>query len=330
MEEKKKARKIMVRAAMWAGAALILLWVFRRAPLDRMIADLALINVPLFLAVIVGFSALTLALDSVTHYWLFNRFNPPLGFLDTLRCRGETYLLLSLGFLYGQGGMAYAVSRRTAKPITEVTGSVFFLMLNTLISLMVFPTLTLLFFLSATAAPEFRASREWSIVARWLMISWPLIILHFVFWAKRWDNPLRRRLVGGLAGAFDQAGARDYAIALGLRFLQTLCWCAFTWLGLRAAQVHISLFDLMALGPLIGLISAVPTPGRLGPGQAAWLLLFQHKADPAALAAFSIIWVMSINIMRWIIGAVFLALPGAARIKKSPPSSDSGANEKPP
>jgi hypothetical protein len=179
----------------------------------------------------------------------------------------------------------------------------------------VFPTLAMIFFIRETAAPGFRSSPEWGIVMKWLMISWPLIILHFVFWARRWDNPLRRKLVGGLARAFDDAGPADYAVALGLRMAQTMAWCAFTWLGLRAFSARVPLFDLMALGPLVGLISAIPTPGRIGPGQAAWLLLFSHLVDPAVLVAFSIIWVMGINVMRWVIGAVFLALPGAVPVR---------------
>jgi len=301
---------------MWAGAAAVLVWIFRRVPLDQALEALSGVRLGSFLAVAAGFSALTLLLDSLTHYWLFNRFNPPLDFWSTLRCRGETYLLLSLGFLYGQGGMAYAVSRRAKKPLAEVTGSILFIMLNTLISLMVFPTLALIFFIRETAAPEFRSSPEWSIVVRWLVVSWPLIILHFVFWARRWDNPLRRRLVGGLARAFDDAGPKDYAVAIGLRSVQTVAWCAFTWLGLRSFSAQVPLFDLMALGPLVGLISAIPTPGRIGPGQAAWLLLFSHRADPAALVAFSIVWVMGINVMRWLIGALFLALPGAGPLRR--------------
>ena len=173
---------------------------------------------------------------------------------------------------------------------------------------------------SAGGSGPFRSSPEWSIVVKWLMISWPLIVLHFVFWARRWDNPLRSRLVGGLARAFDAAGPRDYAVALGLRMAQTMAWCAFTWLGLRTFSARVPLFDLMALGPMVGLISAIPTPGRIGPGQAAWLLLFSHRADPAVLVAFSIVWVMSINVMRWLIGALFLALPGAASLKRGGPA----------
>ena len=308
-EGSRPTRKIIIRAVMWAAAILILVWIFRRVPPDQALESLKRVKVPLFILVIAMFASLTLLLDSITHYWLFNRFNPPLDFLTTLRCRGETYILLSLGFLYGQSGMAYAVSRRAQKPLADVTGSLLFLMLTTLISLMVFPTLALLLFINQTIAPEFRASWEWAIVVRWLLISWPLIILHFVFWARRWDNPIRRRLTQGLSSAFDRAGVKDYGIALALRTVQTLCWCLFTWLGLIAFGVSIPLFDLMTLGPLIGLISAIPTPGRIGPGQAAWLLLFQNIADPAALAAFSLLWVISINITRWLIGAVFMIFP---------------------
>jgi hypothetical protein len=325
VSETPRRRRLMVRGLMWAAAVLILVWIFSRVDPSDIIIALKRTRPFTFAAAVLLFSCVTLILDSITHFWLFNRFNPRIDFLTTLRCRGETYLLLSLGFIYGQGGMAYSVSRRADKPLSEVTGSILFLMLNTLISLMVFPTIALVFFINETAAPEFRASKEWSIVVRWLVISWPLIVLHYLFWARRWDNPLRRRLKEGLSTAFDQARITDYAVALGLRLIQVVFWVGFTWLGLKAFMIDITVFDLMIIGPLVGLISAIPTPGRIGPGQAAWLLLFQHRADPAALVAFSLLWVVGINILRWIIGAMFLALPGGPSSMDEKPRARGGA-----
>ena len=97
---------------------------------------------------------------------------------------------------------------------------------------------------------------------------------------------------------------------LGLRLIQVFLSVGFSWLGLRAAGAAIPLKDLMILGPIVGLAAAIPTPGRLGTSQAAWVLLFEHIADPELLFAFSLLWTVSVNVIRWAVGAVFISLPG--------------------
>lgn len=304
-------RKWVARVLLWAAAIGILAWIFRRVPLADTWAALGRTNPWAFAAVAVGFSALTLLLDSLTHFWLFRRFNPPVTFGGALRARGESYLLLALGFLYGQGGMAYAMSRRLGKPVRETGSSVMFLMFNNLMAMMVFPTLALLLFWGQVATAGFRETPEGRIILRWLVISWPICLLLVLFFIRDWDNPVRRRLKAGLSQAFDQARVRDYAAAMSLRGLQVVVWCIFSWCGLRAFGIAIPLADLFLLGPIIGLASAIPTPGRLGTSQGAWLLMFQHQVAPAALVAFSLLWTVAISLLRWLIGAIFLALPGA-------------------
>lgn len=291
---------------MWAIAAAALAWIFSKTPPREVLDALARTSPLLFATWTVTFCLLTLFLDTVTHYWLFNRFNPRMDFITVLRTRGETYLLLSFGFLYGQGGMAWFISRRTGKPLAEVGGSILFLMFNSLLILLAFPTLALLLFVPQMADSAFRQSEEWKVVATWLMVSWPLIALHFIFWGKFWDNPLRRRLTGGLALAFGRADWKDYAAALLLRGVQSVNWCVFSWLALLSCSIHLPFKNLLLFGPMIGLISAIPTPGRLGTTQAGWGLLFQNQADLAGLVAFSLLWTVSVNILRWLFGAVFL------------------------
>jgi uncharacterized membrane protein YbhN (UPF0104 family) len=291
---------------MWAGAAGVLFWIFKKVPPGEAIAALQQVRPLFFASVIVVFSMLTLLLDSMTHFWLFNRFNPPADFRAVLRARGESWLLLSLGALYGQGGMAWLMSRRTGKPLAEVTGSLLFLMFTSFLALIVISSVSLVFFIDRAAASGFRSSPECKIVSRFLLICWPVGIAFILFWIKDWDNPLRRRLKQGVHTAFDRARARDYLTAFALRALQFVLWACFSWAALRAALISISLPELFILGPIIGLISAIPTPGRLGTSQGAWLLLFQHGADPASLIAFSLLWTISTNLVRWLFGAFFL------------------------
>jgi hypothetical protein len=313
-ENKSRARSKWARAAWWALAALILWWVFRRVPLGEVLAAAERGRLGAFAAVAAGFTVATFLFDSLTHFWLFRRFLPPVAFKTVLRARGESYLLLSLGFLYGQGGMAYLMSRRTGKPVAETAGALLFIMFANLIAMMIFPTFSALFFMRDLAGTQLMASEEWRLTLRWLAISWPLCILLALFWARDWNLPFRRRLKQGVGRALDQARPGDYAVAVGLRGAQVLSWCFFSWLGLRSFGLAVPFRSLLLLGPIVGLAAVIPTPGRLGTSQGAWLLLFGRLLDPAGLLAFSLVWTIGINLLRWLIGAVFFALaPGAER-----------------
>jgi hypothetical protein len=121
------------------------------------------------------------------------------------------------------------------------------------------------------------------------------------------EGGLRRRAGAGLGRTFSQASFRDYLSTIGLRMAQVVNWMIFSWLGLMAAGVTLPLRAIFTLGPLIGLAAVIPTPGRLGTSQAAWVLCFQHLAPAEALFAFSLLWTLSVNLLRWIIGSLFFA-----------------------
>ncbi|MFO8056118.1 MAG: lysylphosphatidylglycerol synthase domain-containing protein, partial [bacterium] len=252
----------------------------------------------------------TFLLDAVAHWWVLGRFNPPMSFRQTVASRGESYLLLSLGFLYGQGGMAYSVSKRTGKPLGEVAGSLLFLMFNNFLVLLLFPTVALAVLINRVLSPGFIESQQFSTLLWWLGVSWPVSILLIVFFARDWDNPLRRRLKKGIHTAFDKATVKDYATALSLRGVQVVNWCVFSWLGLMAFDVGISFSMLLLLGPIIALAAVIPTPGRLGTSQGAWVLMFGYLAhvEPAALFAFSLMWTILVNLLRWLTGMVSLLI----------------------
>lgn len=286
-------------------AALALALVFMRVPAADALTAARKGRLELFALVALTFTVLTYLLDSSVHYWLFRRFLPPITAGDVFRSRGETYLLLSLGFLYGQGGMAYVISRRTGKSLSETAGALLFLLLNSLISVLIFPTLAILMLAPGS---DLTSAREWKQMPVWLGVSWLICAAVMVFWARDWKLPLRDRLKRGLGSTLDRARPRDYAVAVSLRTVQMVSWCFFSWLGLRTFGIEIPLSSLLVLGPIIGLAAVIPTPGRLGTSQGAWLLLFGAHYDPAGLLAFSLCWTVIINLMRWTLGAVFVAL----------------------
>ncbi len=303
--EKKKNR--IVRAAMWALAIFSLGWIFLRVPLPEVIRAVKMVEPLGFASAALGFLLCTFALDSFTHHALFKRFNGPADARQVIMARGESYLLLALGFLYGQGGMAYLASRRLGKPLIEISGSILFLMFCTLCSLLVFPTIALLFFREELVTPELVAGPEWRIAVTWIIASWPIIALALIFWIPDWNFSLRKKLKGGIYVAFDRARPADYALFVGLRILQIVLWLFFAGLAMASADVHIKASELALLGPIVGLVTAVPTPGRIGPAQGAYLVLFHGRAADANLLAYSLLWAAASTALRWIFGVLFLA-----------------------
>jgi len=285
-------------------AALALALVFMRVPAADALAAARQGRIELFLGVAVAFTILTYLLDSVVHFWLFRRFLPPIAAAQVFRARGETYLLLSLGAIYGQGGIAYVISRRADKPLAETAGALLFLMLNSLISVLIFPTLALILL---APGDTLTSAREWNQMPVWLGTSWLLCAAVVIFWAHDWKLPLRERLKRGLGSTLDRARPQDYAVAISLRSLQIVSWSFFSWLGLKTFGVEIPLSSLLVLTPVIGLAAVIPTPGRLGTSQGAWLLLFGAHYDPARILAFSLCWTVGVNLMRWTLGALFVA-----------------------
>ena len=300
------SNKRIVKIFMWLLVVAVFVWIFQKVSLEDVYVAAAKVDLVWFFAAVFGFFISTYLFDSMTHYWLFSRFNPPVTFLDVMYSRGETYLLLALGFLYGQGGMAYSISKRLNKPLDEVSGSIVFLMFNTLISLLLFPTLAVIFFFNQISTPEFRASDEWKYIMGWLLISWPLIIAHFLFWIPDWKWEIRKKLSTRVGRTFDKAGIKDYLILLTLRMTQVFLWLFFTWLALKASFINIPAQKLIIMGPMVGLISAIPTPGRLGPSQGAWLVFFGSYAKEADLVAFSLLYIFIMSGLRWLFGALFL------------------------
>ncbi|OGP57277.1 MAG: hypothetical protein A2V67_01120 [Deltaproteobacteria bacterium RBG_13_61_14] len=288
---------------LWALALAILIVIFRRVPFSQLAQAWSRFHLLGFAGPLVAFFLVLFFLDSYAHAWLLRRFGAPLPYPEVLRARGASYLLASVGFLYGQGSIAYILSKKTGRSLSEIAGIIFFLAYNTYHSLLILPTLLLFSFFHD---PGFGQTREFHWLLLFMAVAWPLFALSLLFWVRGRPQSLRRRLHTPLLAAFDQARLSDYAFVIALRLVQNLIWIALTAVALRSLDLRLPLADLILKLPLISFVAAIPTPGRLGTTQGAWLVLFAGQAPAQDLLLFSLAWTLAMNLLRWIFGLLFL------------------------
>ncbi len=300
----RRARKLTRQVILWLVVVVIFYFIFRRVPVAEVLNAFRMMNPWRFFPIVTAFVIFWFALDSYLHYWVFKRFNIKMGFRQVFEARAASTLLLGIGFFYGQGGMAYLISRKSGKPITEVVGCLLFLVFNTYHSILIMPTFGLLFFMDyfrqgLADAPELRS------LIILLAISWPIFFLSIAFWSKSWNFWPRTKAKGGIWYAFDQVRLRDFAVVILLRMLGICVWIVMISAAMPALGLHMPIGTLFAFLPLVQLAGAIPTPGRLGTSEAVWLLLFHNIAPEHLLVAISLAWMQSVNILRYIIGLFF-------------------------
>jgi len=297
-----KLKSIARSVLLWALALGALVFLFRRVPFSQLAGAWSRFHLLWFLGPTLSFYLILFFLDSYAHFWLVGRFTLHLPYLEVLRARGASFLLSGLGLFYGQGSMAYILSKKSGRSLAEMAGILSFLAFNTFHALLILPTFALFFFLHQ----EFAQTREFHYLALFAALAWPLFALSLFFWITGRPQFLRRRLKASLFTAFDQAKLRDYAWIICLRLAQSLLWIAFTALALRSLDLHLPAASLLLKLPLVLLIGVIPTPGRLGTTQGAWVLLFSNQAPASDLLLFSLAWTLSMNLLRWLTGLLFL------------------------
>jgi hypothetical protein len=297
-----KSKNIARSVLLWGLAVGALVFVLRRVQISQLAEAWTRFHWLWFLGPTVGFFVLLFFLDSYAHFWLVRRFAALLPYREVLRARGASYLLAGLGLLYGQGSMAYILSKKSGRSLAEMAGIITFLAFNTFHALLILPTFALFFFLHH----EFAETREFHLLALFAAVAWPLFVLSLCFWITGRPRFIRRRLKASLFIAFDQARLSDYAWIILLRIFQSLVWIGFTALALHCLDLELPASSLLLKLPIVLLIGSIPTPGRLGTTQGAWVLLFASQAPASDLFLFSLAWTLSMNLLRWLTGLLFL------------------------
>jgi hypothetical protein len=291
--EKSKLRKILSQVLPLVLVAVIFYVIFKRVKVEDVLVALKDVEPVRFFIVALVFVLVTFAVDAYTHYVLFKRFDYGLGLKEMFKIRLAGLLFTSLGFVYGQGGMAWLISRDAKRSPAQVVGLLGFLFFANFYAAVLWITLGMAVLLRGI---DIGAWSRWLWIG--IIISWPLFLAWLWFWRSRFKNLVLARLRETILYGFDQAKLRLYFEIIALRAAQFFFIAVCVRLAMPAMNIEVPFRAILGVLPIQGIIIAIPTPGRYGTNEGAYLLLFRHLAEVPKLLAFSLLWGTSANILR--------------------------------
>jgi len=231
-----------------------------------------------WLALMIPYSALYFAIDSLVVWRVVNWFNARVRYVDILPIRGSTYILSILNEQIGKGAMALYLNRRDRVPGWQVASSMLFIMFC-----------------------EFYYLLAWALVG--VSIGWdrfpeifhwiPWIALaasgFFAIWLLYFSGALSPRSAlreRAILHAFRNAKPWQYGIIVLLRTPALLSAVVVYTTALRLFGVEVGYLEMLGYLPVIFFGAATPGPMR-AVAILLWVTLFPDRA--AEMTAFGLV-----------------------------------------
>ncbi len=286
-------RRILERIFFLLLVAFIFWMIFRKVPIEQVLSAFKQVEPIRFFLCSALFVLLAFLADAYTHFVLIRNFGYQLKLRRVFELRLATMLFVSLGYFYGQGGIAYIISKHARRPVAEVVGLLAFLFFNTLHATLLFITLGAAIFL-----PMLGVSEKFHWLWYWIVPNWVLFLVWIGFWQSRFKKFVPQILRDGILLGFDRGKPLLYLKLISLRVLMLSIISFFVWLALPSFKLSVPFPALFSLLPIQNVAFALPTPGRYGINEGSFLLLFRTWAPESGLVAFSFLWGTSSNILR--------------------------------
>ncbi|HSC28612.1 MAG TPA: lysylphosphatidylglycerol synthase domain-containing protein [Vicinamibacterales bacterium] len=295
------AKIVSARLVPAALTAAILLAVFRRIPLGRLLAAVEQADHGLFLAAMIPNTLFYVCWDTLVLTTAVRWFHGPVRYGELLPARAASYVVAFFNTNAGRGVLAAFLSRRLGLPFLQLGSTVLFLVLSEYLHLVAWATIGILQ-VTSDVPPELL----W--VPPGVAVLWLTVFAYFRLGATprgaRWLSAPRE---WSLLRTFRLAPAHRYGQVVLLRapmFFVSLCLHA---VAARAFGLDIPFTHLVAFLPVIFMIAALPiTVARLGTTQAAWLFFFAPYAEAPRLLAFSLAAHLTFVATRSLVGLAFL------------------------
>ncbi len=325
------ARRFLLPALPFAGAAAILALLFRRVPPERLLEALAGADLPRFFLALLPVSLAYVLLDAAVLHRVLRWFHPPgLRFGDTLAVRAIDYLVSLWNGRASQAAMVGALGRRFSRTpagggYLECAGTVLFLDLCQRAHLLLWAAIGALA-LGSQAPERVPVAAALGLAGLGLLVAFLRGRL-----AGTGLSPPRWRILRSLR----QASGRRYVAVLALKAPLFLAAAIGHHLALGAFGLDIGVLSLIATLPVIFLAGALPIAvARVGTSQAAWLWFHSASATAtlgapageAALLAYSLSAHLTFLLLNAALSAPFLPAawrlvkPGAGRRRPVPGS----------
>jgi len=273
-------RARLLRLLAWAVTAGILFVLFRRIPLEEVIAAVrgaAPWEIPVTLALV----AVLYVCDTFATWKTFAWFVAPMPFVDVLLVRGATYLFAALNYNVGQGAIAYFVHKKTGAPVMRAVATVLLMMGINVLALLFLASVGLI------VAPDVPRA-----VTTIVAVAYAGLAIYIVALVVRPAALARRPLFDVVLGA----GIGGHVRALLVRLPHIGVLFAFQLALLWGFHVAVPVVAAMAALPIVFLAAALPISVQgLGTTQAAMIYFFaryapgDHAAQQATVMAASLV-----------------------------------------
>lgn len=270
---------------------------------------------------------------SLTH--ILERFVTPIGFWETVRVRGVSYLLMIFNYGAGQGGFAVYLRKTRGAKLSKTLGAMLFITANDVIL-----TLTAGFIAVLMAGTVNIGGVELRPAALRIM---PLVYVGFIAWVLFWRHLdssvvrsltrlgiVQRLLAHDVFHIFREAKPSDYAKI----FLWRSPLLVFVILGYVVALVSfdawIPLGKIFLYNPIILFAGALPiTPSGLGTAQYLAVLFYRDLltspfidagvlTPEKILLASSLAWLLLNQLYKALFGALCLNLTSKDLFQETP------------
>lgn len=300
MNKKNKKAEMLKSIGPWAAAIAILAYLFWRTDIDKFFDALCRADLFIYIPLIVVFIFIWFLLEGLNLKALFSHFGSPLEYGEVLSIRGTTYLLMVLSYSLGIGGIAYYLKRIKGIPLSRATGLVLFYNFSDIISLALMSSIGCALTFESSAMLEKLLILSVAVFFGYYINV--IIFRHLPEWRF-----LKRIKNLEILRPFHEAGLRQYILIPFYRALYFSTFIMFFYFAVKAFNMDIPLLTLAGIIPIVLFIGAIPvTPSGLGTIQAAMLYFFISYSTEPNILAFSLVYSVSIFILRVPIGLFYL------------------------
>ena len=247
-----------------------------------------------WLALMMAYSCLYLAIDTLVVTRALHWFVKPIRYQDILPIRASAYIISIFNEQIGKGAMAYYLNRRDQVPGWEVASVMLFVMFCEIFYLLIWATVGFVF--SSASLPDvFGLIPYIASGAAVVFILWVLYFQGTLFPGVR----LRDKQV---FHAFRMATVTHYGLFFLLRSPALLAAVVVYTIALNLFGVEASFLGLLGVLPVIFFAATIPTPMRAA-AITFWVILFPD--NEGQMAAFGFVQHNFFIFFNALIGMVF-------------------------
>ena len=301
---------LIKKALMWAALVVLFWLLFRKVPLEQVLAELHRMTVGQALSLLwlsVVFIIGVTVLDGASMWYGFNRMGAAVPLKEIILARAARMLLDSVATILGQAGLAAHIAQKYRVDAGPAAGMVLFLFFLEIYGMVTLASVSLVLFLALkdmvppgapVRAALLMTAAAW---AAWLVVMYGGLRMSRVRAARRM---LVRLKLAPILGPLERLSRPEISRLLLWKTALAAWQIGLTMIAFRIYGLTVPGLDLFDFMPLTILVSSVPvTPSRLGTTQWSWTFFFGYAAAPAALVWMSLLLQLLLNIVRWGLGA---------------------------